>query len=139
MQTPQLIQDEHGTKRWYLDDKRHREDGPAIEYSNGSKCWYLHGKLHREDGPAVEYADGTKEWYLHDKVHREDGPAVEYADGRRRWFLNGKELERFPLSLNKKKVGDLIFITKQPAIITHVGFFVKVFMNNQEIVYFAPT
>ena len=93
MQTPQLIQDEHGTKRWYL-----------------------HGKLHREDGPAIEYPNGVKHWYL-----------------------NGKELERFPLSLSKKKVGDLIFITKQPAIITHIGYFVKVFVNNQEVAYLAPT
>ena len=116
MQTAQLIQDENGTKRWFLHDKRHREDGPA-----------------------VEYPDGTKSWYLHDELHREDGPAIEHADGSKRWFLNGKELERFPLSLSKKKVGDLIFIRKQPAIIAHIGYFVKVFMNNQEIVYFAPT
>ena len=116
MQTPQLIQDE-----------------------SGAKFWYLHDKLHREDGPAVEYPDGTKRWYLHDELHREDGPAEEYPDGSKYWYLNGKELKRFPLSLNKKKVGDLIFIRKQPAIITYIGFFVKVFMNNQEIVYFAPT
>ena len=41
-------------------DKRHREDGPAVEYADGSKEWYLNGKLHREDGPACEYADGSK-------------------------------------------------------------------------------
>jgi hypothetical protein len=33
-------------------------------YEDGSKDWYLNDKLHREDGPAVEYADGTKFWYL---------------------------------------------------------------------------
>ena len=33
-----------GTKRWYLDGKRHRTDGPAIEYPNGDKYWYLNGK-----------------------------------------------------------------------------------------------
>ena len=53
-----------GTKEWYLNGQRHREDSPAIEYANGNKKWYLNGKLHREDGPAVECADGSKEWWL---------------------------------------------------------------------------
>ena len=53
-----------GYKAWYLNGKRHREDGPAVEYANGDKSWWLNGKLHREDGPAVEYANGSKSWYL---------------------------------------------------------------------------
>jgi hypothetical protein len=82
----------NGTKSWYLDNKLHREDGPAIEYSNGSKFWYLNGKRHREDGPAIEWSNGAKEWYLDGKLHREDGPAVEYSDGTKYWYLDGKEL-----------------------------------------------
>ena len=58
----------------------------------GNKRWYLNGKLHREDGPAFEGADGTKHWYLNGKLHREDGPAIEYADGDKCWYLNGKQL-----------------------------------------------
>ena len=80
---------ETGTKEWYLNGKRHREDGPAIEWADGYKEWYLNGKLHREDGPAVEYADGHKRWYLNGSRHREDGPAVECADGTKEWYLNG--------------------------------------------------
>lgn len=53
-----------GYKEWYLNDKRHREDGPAVEWAGVYKSWYLNGKLHREDGPAVEFADGYKAWYL---------------------------------------------------------------------------
>ena len=34
----------NGNKRWYLNGKLHREDGPAVEGSNGSKTWYLNGK-----------------------------------------------------------------------------------------------
>ncbi|MAG26521.1 hypothetical protein CMI47_13320 [Candidatus Pacearchaeota archaeon] len=34
-----------GTKRWYLNNKLHREDGPAILHQNGDKYWYLNGKL----------------------------------------------------------------------------------------------
>ena len=30
----------------------------------GAKCWYLNDKLHRKNGPAIEYADGTEEWWL---------------------------------------------------------------------------
>ena len=35
---------DNGTKRWYVDDKLHRTDGPAIEGANGDKFWYLDGK-----------------------------------------------------------------------------------------------
>jgi hypothetical protein len=81
-----------GTKYWYLNGKRHREDGPAIETANGGKEWCLNDERHREDGPAVEYANGGKLWYLNGELHREDGPAIEYVDGRESWFLNGKKL-----------------------------------------------
>jgi hypothetical protein len=79
-----------GNKCWYLDDKLHREDGPAVEYIDGSKEWYLGGKLHREDKPAVENTDGTKFWWVNGRRHREDGPAVEFADGTKAWWLNDK-------------------------------------------------
>ena len=32
-------------------------------YDDGDKWWYLNGKRHREDGPAFEGADGEKWWY----------------------------------------------------------------------------
>ena len=60
------------------------------EYYNGTKCWYLGNKYHREDGPAIEWTDGAKEWYRNGKHHREDGPAIEYADGAKEWWLDGK-------------------------------------------------
>ena len=81
----------NGTRKWLLNGKLHREDGPAFEYANGDRYWYLNDNYHREDGPAVEYADGSRCWYLNGERHREDGPAVECSDGRRYWFLNGKE------------------------------------------------
>ena len=69
---PECKVDDWGDKQWLLNGKRHREDGPAIEFADGSKSWYLHGHHHREDGPAYEGIDGTKEWFLHDeKVHPE--------------------------------------------------------------------
>ena len=89
---PVMEIDEHGGKRWYLNGKLHREDGPAVEHANGTKSWYLNDNLHREDGPAIEWADGDKYWYLNDNLHREDGPAVEYSGGTKYWYLNGKKV-----------------------------------------------
>jgi len=85
--------DADGTKHWFLDDKLHRTDGPAIELVNGDKYWYFDNKRHRTDGPAVECASGTKYWFLDGKRHRTDGPAIERADGYKRWYLNGKQID----------------------------------------------
>jgi len=92
--------DDNGEKHWYKNDKFHRIDGPAIEYTNGSKYWYKNGKCHRINGPAVEYADGTKFWYRNGKCHRIDGPACEWPDGSKFWWLNNKEIN--PQVLVKK-------------------------------------
>ena len=89
---PRMTITTDGNKFWYLDDKRHRVDGPAIEYANGDKIWYLHGKFHRTDGPAIEWIDGDNEWYLDGKRHREDGPAVTFGNVYKRWWLNSKPL-----------------------------------------------
>jgi hypothetical protein len=59
-------------------------------YTDGYKSWWLNGKRHREDGPAIEYASGSKFWYLNGKRHREDGPAIECTNGDKHWFLNGE-------------------------------------------------
>ena len=63
-------------------------DGLNID-SNGTKRWYLNGKQHRTDGPAVEFENGDKYWYLNDKRHRTDGPAVEHSNGNKQWWING--------------------------------------------------
>ena len=62
-----LIVDTDGNQRWYLNDKRHRTDGPAVVYADGTQHWYLDGKRHRIDGPAIVSVDGDQEWYLDDK------------------------------------------------------------------------
>jgi hypothetical protein len=95
MKPPMIIVDEDGTKEWRLNDKLHREDGPAVEYANGNKYWYIHDNLHRTDGPAVEWSNGRKEWYINGKIHREDGPAMEYADGKKSWYLYDKRYNTF--------------------------------------------
>jgi hypothetical protein len=63
-----LTIDEDGDKEWYLNGRKHRVDGPALEYHDGYKQWFLNGKLHREDGPAIERPTGDKVWYIDDKL-----------------------------------------------------------------------
>jgi hypothetical protein len=89
---PVMFENPGGTKFWYLDDIRHRTDGPAVEWANGDTEWWQHGIRHRTDGPAIEYADGTKAWLLNDDYHRTDGPAIEYASGGMSWYLRGHSL-----------------------------------------------
>ena len=40
---------DNGDKEWYLNDQRHRKDGPAIEWSDGSKAWFLKGVNYSEE------------------------------------------------------------------------------------------
>ena len=47
-----------------LNDKYHRDDGPAIIHPNGRQEYWLHGKPHRIDGPAYISVDGTPYWYV---------------------------------------------------------------------------
>ena len=91
MLTYKVIVNQNKTK-WFLNEKLHREDGPAIEYIDGTNAWYLNDKLHREDGPAIEYPDGNKYWFLNDQLHRTDGPAIVNANGAKIWYLNDKEV-----------------------------------------------
>jgi len=102
----------NGNKAWFLNDKLHREDGPAVERANGTKEWWLNDKFHREDGPAIECASGDKEWFLNDKRHREDGPAIEYSSGDKEWFLNNEKttaLEVFKQANDEQRKHMLIF------------------------------
>lgn len=66
--------------------------------------WYLGEKLHKENGPAVEFTDGTKEWWIDGKRHREDGAAIEFDNGTKKWFLDGKNLseEDFEAAIKAK-------------------------------------
>ena len=87
-----------GNKEWFLNGKRHREDGPAVESAYGHKEWHLNGKCHREDGPAIELSNGDKYWYLDDVQCTEEeyysklNPAKVKVDdiGTKAWEPNGK-------------------------------------------------
>jgi hypothetical protein len=112
MQKPTCEENADGTKEWFLNDKLHREDGPAIERANGTKSWWLNGELHREDGPAIERANGDKSWWLNGKLHREDGPAIEDANGPKEWYLNNKyqsPINVFKVATHEQQIHMLCF------------------------------
>ena len=44
MSQPEMVLDSYGSKHWFLNRERHREDGPAVEWPNGTKFWYLNDK-----------------------------------------------------------------------------------------------
>lgn len=98
----------NGSIEWYLKNKLHRKDGPALEMANGTKEWYCYGLLHRIDGPAVEQRDGGKQWHVYGKLHRTDGPAVIFKDGRKEWWLNNVQLteEYYKEIVMKKNLND---------------------------------
>ena len=134
-QRPILTILKDGTKEWWLNNKLHREDGPAVEYPDGTKWWYLNGKLHREDGPAVESPDGTKKWYLNNKIHREDGPALEWADGTKKWYLNSYRIRSCPPNIKAKAVGELVEIEGQLGILFKKDVFIHIQLGEKEVVF----
>ncbi len=53
--------------------KIHREDGlPTVEYNNGDRKCYINCRKHRTDGPVVEWINGYKSWYLNDIRYTEE-------------------------------------------------------------------
>ena len=55
----------------------HKVGAPAVMRISGDKFWYIDDKLHRTDGPAVEYADGVaigskKSWWVEDERYTKE-------------------------------------------------------------------
>jgi antitoxin component YwqK of YwqJK toxin-antitoxin module len=87
---------------YYLNDKLHRENGPAfIDYDANGKVYYesyyLNDKLHRENGPAyIAYDENGKvsseQYYLNGNTHRENGPACITYDKNGKVYYEGHYL-----------------------------------------------
>ena len=56
--------------------------------------FYLDNKLHRHDGPAVIFVGKKVEYYLNGKCHRTDGPAIIYKNGAQFYYVDGKYLSK---------------------------------------------
>jgi len=78
-----------GTKKWFVDGRLHRDEGPAIEFPDGDKVWFRYGKIHRDGGSAM-YQNIHRIWYQHGMVHREGGPACEADNGSMHWYQHDK-------------------------------------------------
>jgi len=80
--------DEHGNKYW-MNSKRqlHRDDGPAQECADGSKAWYINGKRHREDGPAIEWVANIID-LMNNGIN-----AQIFFNAYKQWWINGKQIE----------------------------------------------
>jgi hypothetical protein len=83
-----------GSIEWWVDGKRHRMDGPAVEQptNGGYKAWWVNDKLHRTDGPAISCIEGLF-WYDIGRQHRLDGPAFIARSGLTRWTVNDTNIE----------------------------------------------
>ena len=82
---PVMDIDDDGNKRWFVGDRLHREDGPAIEHIDGYRAWYINGMYHREDGPAVEWGDGTTYWFIYGKEIDLEYVIKNYPEGYGPW------------------------------------------------------
>lgn len=69
-----------GSKITYRNNKRHRDDGPAVEYHDGNETWRFEGELHRKYGPARKWEGGNDEWWLNGKKHTQEFMERFYED-----------------------------------------------------------
>jgi len=78
------------------DVRLHDAKKPAIhQRDNDYKEWWLNNKLHREDGPAIEHINGDVEYYQNGLRHRDDGPALSFNFGEHQeYWLNGKQVTK---------------------------------------------
>lgn len=113
--TPTLSVSIAGVKRWKVNGKLHRVDGPALEYPDGSYVWYHNNTIHRLDGPAIyTKTTGILEWRYWNHLHRLLGPAVEHDDGSIEWWLDGKKLrfeeyiKRVPLIYQEQRLAMIL-------------------------------
>lgn len=62
--------------------------------------WYENNRLHREDGPAVEWSDGYKEWWIHGVEYTEE----KFNLWRQNKLLNEFLLKELPLKSSKPQL-----------------------------------
>ncbi len=72
----EILKDEINGIHYIINNKYHREKGPAEIYYNLTnneyqKRWYQNGLIHRLNGPAIENSDGTKEYLIESKYYSE--------------------------------------------------------------------
>ena len=71
----------------------------------GSKFWFLNGKRHREDGPSCEWADGDKEWHLNGEKFSKD--EWEKRNKKTHNIIDGKEIDGKEIELSDESFQNL--------------------------------
>ena len=66
---------------------------------NDYVMYYLNNRRHKEDGPATIWGDGDVRYYLNGKLHRTNGPAIIWGNGHVMYFLNGFGLTKDQLNV----------------------------------------
>ena len=85
------------SKKYYLNDKYHREDGPAHigYYRNGNikfEAYYINGKLHKEDGPAlIDYRINGK---IKNKIYYINNEILTYEHDQYKHNLSKQIIEK---------------------------------------------
>ena len=95
---PAVVNGRH--QEWWIHGLRHRDNGPAVEYSDGSQEYWLYGMKHRVNKPAIILKDQgfnvgfyTTEYWFYGRLHREEGPAVLKSDGSQEFWIHGKRIK----------------------------------------------
>jgi hypothetical protein len=117
-ETGPIVSSDGLTKEWKINDRFHRENGPAvIKPFNGTYYntivapaknliksrddmlmvmeWWQNNMRHRLDGPAY-VSPAAEQWWLYGCTHRIDGPAetffgIEKNILKETWYANGKK------------------------------------------------
>jgi hypothetical protein len=73
-----------------LNDKRHREDGPAVEYADGRKSWYLNGEEVTEE---EVMGNSTKDNVNSLSTKSDGGPSSYYDMPFQEWMTLNDQME----------------------------------------------
>jgi hypothetical protein len=67
-------------------------DRPTMIYKDGTMIWLVNNKYHRENGPAIVRVNGSKEYWINGNMHRTDGPAFFGQFYRTKWYVNNIDI-----------------------------------------------
>jgi hypothetical protein len=76
-------------------------------YSNGDEEWFLNDKRHREQGPAIKQANGYEAWYMYDELHNDNGPAIINTNEEYFYYLGGIKFSDMESYRSAVKIGKL--------------------------------
>lgn len=102
----ETILNDDGDRKWYLDGKLHREDGPAIESGLSKNLWYLHGvRLYEPQIKLLKHLFSCSHKELVLQVHL--GPPYNHIITRRLANNNYKSvsIKKYPM---KKHVQNML-------------------------------